>query len=110
MSNKLKFKTEIKGNKVGMVRLIYRDPQLWSDDVTFGVMDNYQTQVYLGDISPFNGHTSIMSFNDVEYGIKGNGFYGEKIRDKMSYFNNLSDSSINGVYEVFELKTNTFSP
>jgi hypothetical protein len=102
MNNTLNFKTEINGNKVGMVRLIYEDPQLWSDDVSFGVRDKKQTKIYIEDVSPYNNHTTIMSFKDVKYGIKG--LYTKSFNGKNVYLSPLYDGSINGVYNIIKLK------
>lgn len=37
IDNKLNFKAKIGGSRVGMVRLVYDDPILWSDDVSMGI-------------------------------------------------------------------------
>ena len=37
VDNELEFKAHIGGSRVGMVRFIYDDPILWSDDASFGI-------------------------------------------------------------------------
>jgi hypothetical protein len=98
MNNTLNFKTEIKGNKVGMVRLIYDKPQLWSDDVSFGIKDNNQKLVYVEDVSPYNNYTTVMSFKNSKCGISG--FYKKTFKGKAVYLNKFSNSSVNKVYKL----------
>ncbi len=37
VKNELEFSPEIGGSKTGIVRMVYKDPVLWSDDASFGV-------------------------------------------------------------------------
>ena len=46
INNTLYFESAINGNKVGMVRLIYKEPKFWSDDVTFGILNMAQNVIY----------------------------------------------------------------
>ncbi|MBD3168901.1 MAG: T9SS type A sorting domain-containing protein [candidate division Zixibacteria bacterium] len=100
IDNDLEFSVSIEGSKVGLVRLIYERPSLWSDDVTFGILSENQDVVYIEDISPYNLNTSIMSFNDSPFGIWGEGFLPEIYRGKYSYIS--SDPDIMGTYYIVQ--------
>lgn len=70
VKNKLKFSPRIDGSKTGIVRIVYKNPLLWSDDASFGVNDvgengydcrlemvsNYSETVSL---SPFNSKVRV---------------------------------------------------
>ena len=103
MSNTLSFSCTIHGNKVGMVRLIYEEPQLWSDDVSIGIENSDQTLIYVEDVSPYNDRTSIMSFKDAEFSLDDPAFYHEVVRGKRTYFHDVNDAAINGYYSVGRL-------
>lgn len=100
MGNELHFSCTIEGNRVGLLRLVYEKPQLWSDDVSIGIETPSQNQIYVEDVSPFNARTSIMSFEGSHYEILAYGFYQEVVRGKKTFFHNLNDSSINGSYPL----------
>jgi len=100
MDNAMEFNCSLQGNRVGILRLIYERPQLWSDDVSIGIENDEQTMVYLKDVSPYNRRTSIMSFNGAEFYVSDSKFYNESIRNKNIYFHDACDSSINGYYSL----------
>ena len=100
MDNTLQFECDAAGNHVGMVRLIYEQPQLWSDDVSFGIRDEAQTQARVEDVSPFNAHTTIMSFDRADWGIIDPGFTRSVVRGKMLYRADANDDTINATYAL----------
>ncbi|MBD3168902.1 MAG: T9SS type A sorting domain-containing protein [candidate division Zixibacteria bacterium] len=91
MDNNLNFSTSIEGNRVGMVRLIYHQPQLWSDDVTFGIIDDDQDMVFVDDISPYNAVTTIMSYSGSLFSIWGQDFVPQVVRSKFVYVSENPD-------------------
>jgi len=98
MDNLLDFNVSIEGNKVGIVRLIYERPQLWSDDVSFGILDAEQTSVRLEDRSPYNNRTTVMSFEGATWALQG--FDRTPVRGKYLYVNPKADDSIDGNYTL----------
>jgi hypothetical protein len=96
MQNRLFFNCSIGGNRVGIARLIYEGPQLWSDDVSFGIMDADSTIVYIRDVSPFNQLTTVMSFHNATIGIDG--FEREVVRSKYTYMDPRANGTIDGAY------------
>jgi len=98
IGNSLNLSCSIGGNHVGLFRLIYERPKLWSDDVTFGVLNDAQTKVWLEDRSPYNNRTTVMTFNGGTMGIDG--FGTTVVRGKYLYTNNGYDRAIDGLYTL----------
>jgi len=103
IGNLLAFNASIDGNRVGIARLIYERPLLWSDDVTIGIMDANTTSIRLEDRSPYNNRTSLMAFEGVNLGVDG--FDIEVVRGKYSFFNGIDNGSIDGTYYTFPIST-----
>ncbi len=70
VKNKLDFSPEIEGSKTGIIRLVYKNPVLWSDDVSIGINsleeNNYNCQLKMvsnyseiASISPFKSGITI---------------------------------------------------
>lgn len=74
IGNKLNIQPQINGSKSGLIRLIYEDPLLWSDDLSFGTTSFTETEfeVEFNLVSPaaFEDYISVSIFNPNEVQIK----------------------------------------
>ncbi|MCI0497558.1 MAG: metallophosphoesterase [Thermoplasmata archaeon] len=100
MRNNLSFECSIGGNRAGMLSLVYERPQLWSDDVTFGIADPAQTAVRIEDRSPFNRLTTVMSFEGARLGLARDAFGSAVFHDKFTYLSRENGTAIDGVYDL----------
>jgi len=100
MNNNLDFNCSIDGNKIGFIRLIYSNPLLVSDDVSFGIKNKNQSSIYIKDVSPYNTWTTIMSYNNLRLRICDEKDWGtEIVRGKKLFINPKNNNTINGLYE-----------
>ncbi len=101
IDNTLDFNCSIDGNRVGIVRMIYQGPVLWSDDVTFGIVDEDQSRVLMEDRAPYNNRTTVMGFEGA--GVGPEGFETVVVKGKFSHLHDDNDSSIDGEYSLQQM-------
>ncbi len=67
INNDLRFESEIAGSKTGMVRMVYEDPILWSDDVSIGVLEKENSSFHslLKPVSKYSEVASLSPFENI---------------------------------------------
>ena len=68
MKNELNFRSEISGSKTGLVRMVYEDPILWSDDLSFGILkkENNSYHSLLKPVSKYSKVNTISPFKKIQ--------------------------------------------
>jgi len=100
IGNRLEFDCAIGGNRTGLVRLVYLEPYLWSDDVSIGVCAADQSLVRLEDSAPYNDRTTLMSFDGDAPLLISPGFTRRDVRGKPLYTHAAADATLNGNYSI----------
>lgn len=104
IDNSVNIAAEIEGNRVGVARLIYERPILWSDDVSIGVNSvtcNSTGAVYNIDLAMVSRYTGqSISLSPLQYGVQVEGAIDVNIK-KYYKAKTMNISQIPGTYKCF---------